>query len=218
MSAAVIDTETNALPDYDRSADAEGQPRLAQLGMILIGHDTEVQSEHSFYVKPDGWSMTPEATAIHGLTNEFLHEHGVPVTIVLEAYTQAIKEGRFIVAFGAQFDCKIMRGELRRAGMDDLFEQTMNICAMRKAGGIITALRPIKDKVTKEVIGWKETKNWPSLKRCREVLGLTSEGAHGALKDATDTLAVYRHLLAQGVDLSPEVHHHAHVEEIRANG
>ena len=218
MSASVIDTETNALPDLKRSADAEGQPRLAQLSMILLNVLGEIEGEQNFYVKPDGWSMSPETTAINGLTDEFLHEHGIPVRDVLEAYSQAILSGRFIIAFNAQFDCKIMRGELRRAGLHDLFEQTRNVCVMRKSGGIITALRPIKDKVTKEIIGHKETNNWPSLERCRDVLGLPHEGAHRGMKDAFDALAVYRHLLTRGVDLTPEVHHHAHVEEIRANG
>lgn len=218
MSAAVIDTETNALPDLKRSADAEGQPRLAQLSMILLDTFGQVHGEQNFYIKPDGWSMSPETTAINGLTDEFLHDHGVPVVEALGAYSTAIMEGRFIIAFNAQFDCKIMRGELRRAGIPDLFEDTRNVCVMRKSGGIITALRPIKDKVTKEVIGWKETNNWPSMERCREVLGLSSDGAHRGMKDAADALAVYRYLLAKGADLTPEVHHHAHVEEIRANG
>lgn len=204
MSAAVIDTETNALPDFKRSADAVGQPRLAQLSMVLIGLTGEIQGEQNFYVKPDGWSMSPEVTAINGLTDEFLHEHGATIVEVLEAYSQVIREGRFIIAFNAQFDCKIMRGELRRAGMSDLFEETRNICVMRKANGII-----LKE-------GGK--KGWPSLARCRDVLGLSHDGAHRGMKDATDALAVYRHLLVQGVDLTPEVHHHANVEEIRANG
>src|SRR5260370_42213362 len=102
MSAAVIDTETNALPDFKRSADAEGQPRLAQLSMILLDITGQVEADHNWYVKPDGWSMSPEVTAINGLTDEFLHEHGFPVVEVLEAYSQTIREGRFIVAFNAQ--------------------------------------------------------------------------------------------------------------------
>jgi len=200
----VIDVETSGKFDFKRSADAPGQPRMAQLAMILIDEDGNVESEHNFYIKPDGWSMDPEAGAVNGLTDEFLEAHGVPVRVALEAYSAMIEAGRFVVAFNAQFDCKQLRGEMRRAGMPDLFEQTRNICVMRKANGVI-----LKE-------GGK--KGWPSLDRCREVLGLTTEGAHGAVKDAMDALAVYRYLRAQGVDLSPEVHHHAQVEEIRRAG
>ncbi len=204
MSASVIDTETNALPDLKRSADAEGQPRLAQLSMILLNVMGEIEGEQNFYVKPDGWSMSPETTAINGLTDKFLHEHGIPVRDVLEAYSQTILSGRYIIAFNAQFDAKMMRGELRRAGMPDLFEQTRNVCVMRKANGVILKA--------------DGKKGWPSLDRCREVLGLSTVGAHGAVKDAYDALSVWRYLKDHGVDLTPEVHHHADVEKIRAAG
>lgn len=203
--AIVVDTETSGRFDFKRSADAEGQPRLAQIAMLLIDdEDGSIESEHSFYIKPDGWTMEAEASAVNGLTDEFLRDHGVPVRDAMEAYSQAILSGRYLIAFNAQWDAKMCRAELRRAGMPDLFEQTRNVCVMRKANGII-----LKE-------GGK--KGWPSLERCREVLGLSSDGAHGAVKDARDALAVWLYLRSQGVDLMPEIHHHAHVDEIRAAG
>jgi hypothetical protein len=102
--------------------------------------------------------------------------------------------------------------------MPDLFEETANICTMRKASGVILKEVPVKDKVTGAIVGTKLTKQWPSLDRCRDVLGISKDGNHRGMKDAADTLAVYRHLRAHGVDMTPEVHHHANVEEIRANG
>jgi len=204
MSAIVIDCETSGVFDFKRSADAEGQPRLAQFAMILIDEEGIIEGEHSFFIIPDGWAMQPEATEKNGLTDDFLRTHGVPVRDALEAYSQAILSGRHVIAFNAQFDCKQMRAELRRADMPDLFEETHNVCVMRKANGVI-----LKD-------GGK--KGWPSLERCRQVLGLSNDGAHGAIKDARDALDVWLYLKSQGVDLTPEVHHHAHVEEIRANG
>lgn len=207
----VVDTEGSGLFDYKRSAEADGQPRLAQLAIVLIDEDGNIEGENNFYVKPDGWSMTPEATEVNGLTDEFLHAHGVPVVDVLMAYSMLIEQGRFLVAHNAQHDTKSLRGELRRAGMPDLFEQTRNVCTMRKANGIIQCKR-IDKKTGQEKLGG----GWPSLDRCREVLGIPTEGSHRGMKDALDALAVYRHLRAQGVDMTPEVHHHADVEKIRA--
>lgn len=210
MKGIVVDVETNGLMDFKRSADAEGQPRMAHFAMILIDDGGNVEGENNFFIAPDGWSMTPETTAINGLTDEYLTLHGVPVKIALDCYSTAIMEGRMVISHGAQFDLKIMRSELRRAGMDDLFEQTPNVCTMRKANGIILCERTDKKTGEKKLVG-----GWPSLNRCRDVLGISTEGAHGAVKDAMDALAVYKHLLAQGVDLTPEVHHHADVESIR---
>ena len=137
IGGLVIDTEGSGLFDYKRSADAEGQPRLAQLAMIRIDADGEVQGEANYYIKPDGWSMSPDATAINGLTDDFLNENGWPIVAVLGLYSAEIKSGRFVVAFNAQHDCKAIRAELRRAGLPDLFEETANVCVMRKANGVI---------------------------------------------------------------------------------
>lgn len=193
MKYAVIDTEGSGLFDFTKPADAEGQPRLAELGMILLRDDLTVEEEYRGLVKPDGWTMTEGATAVNGLTTEYLTEHGKPVVEVLQVYSQAIKEGYAIVAFNAQHDCKTMRAELRRAGLPDLFEETKNICVMRQAKGVIP--RP------------DGKKSWPKLEHCRAFLGLSHDGAHGAGADAAAALAVFRYLHSQGVDLTPDVHY-----------
>ena len=188
----VIDCETNGKPDFKKPADDPSQPRLAQLCMIDVNDRLEIEGEANYYVRPDGWKMEEEASAINGLTDDFLNEHGRPITEVLSEYQNRILNGRAIVAFNAQFDCKTMRGELRRAGLDDLFMKTRNVCVMRKSNGVILKA------------GGK--KGWPSLAEARAFLNLTTEGAHKAVKDAHDALEVFRHLKAQGVDLTPEVH------------
>lgn len=127
----VIDTETNGLPNYTLPADHPDQPRLASLCMIKTDEACEPTSIDTLLIKPDGWEISPELTAINGLTTERCAAEGLPVREVLEAYSAAILEGYILVAFNAQFDAKTMRGELRRAEMPDLFEQTPNICAMR---------------------------------------------------------------------------------------
>lgn len=188
----VIDTESSSLFDFKKPADDPSQPRLAQLCMIDVNDKLEIEGEANFYIRPDGWTMDPKATEVNGLTDDFLNEHGHPITEVLSEYQNRILNGRAIVAFNAQFDCKAMRGELRRAGLDDLFTKTRNVCVMRKANGVILKA------------GGR--KGWPSLQEAREALGLTAEGAHKAVKDCHDALEVFRHLHSKGVDLTPEVH------------
>lgn len=188
----VIDTEGNGLFDFKQPADAPGQPRLAELGMLLLKEDLSIEEEWRGLVKPDGWTMQPEATAVNGLTTEYLLEHGKPIAEVLAIYQQAIREGYAMVAWNAQHDLKQMRAELRRAAMDDLFTQTKNVCVMRKSQGVIP--RP------------DGKKSWPKLEHARAFLKLPDTGAHTAGADAASALAVLRYLHAQGVDLTPEVH------------
>lgn len=189
----IKDTESTGLFDFSKPADAEGQPRIAEIGLLFVNDALEVEREYHAYIKPDGWEMTAEAGAINGLTTEYLMEHGVPIVDALMVYSAALVEGRAVVAHNAQHDCKQTRGELRRANLPDLFEITKNVCTMRKANG--------------HILKANGKKGWPSLKECRAFLKLPEDRPHGAISDARDALAVFRYLRSVGADLTPEVHY-----------
>lgn len=131
MKYAIIDTETSGLFDFSKPADADGQPRLAHLAMILVKDEPTVEHLLEFYVKPDGWEIGAEVSALNGLTTEKLLQIGKPLSEAVEAYAKIIDDGYVIVAFNAQYDTKVMRGEMRRLNVDDRFERTRNICVMR---------------------------------------------------------------------------------------
>jgi DNA polymerase III epsilon subunit-like protein len=137
MSFVVIDCETTGL-FRDAPADAEGQPRLASLAMITVNPRLEVEAEYHALVRPDGWQMPDDISAINGLTTEMLIAGGVPVRNVLDEYFRSIViEERTVVGHNVAFDLKQMRGELRRAGMDDLRRQTESICTMHGMRGYV---------------------------------------------------------------------------------
>lgn len=195
----VVDTEGNGLFRYDLPADAEGQPRLAALAMIFLNESLEIEREWVRLVKPDGWVMSAEAEAINGLSMDRLNAEGVPIAEVLEAYTAAINDGYVVAAHNAQFDCKALRGALRLAGMDDLFERTPNFCTMRKSAGIIPKA------------GGK--KGWPKLSEAKAFLiergrmpADIPDAPHTPLHDALVCVAILRFLHDEGVDLTPEIH------------
>ncbi len=195
MKYAIIDCETNGLPDYKKPADDPCQPRLAALGIILVdvkrsalplpgpALEIVVESEHEFLVKPDGWKMTAGAQAVNGLTDERLEAEGSPVALCLGFYTGAILAGRVVVAYGAQHDCKILRGECRRRELPDLFEQTKNVCLMR-------AVQPLKIPKANSKGGW------PQLDDVLRWLGEKPEPRpHGALVGARCAFKVFSALL-----------------------
>lgn len=191
----VIDTEGSALFDFKRPADAEGQPRLAEIAILYLDENLQIEREYQRLIRPDGWVLHPDAAAVNGLTMERLMAEGVPVGEVLDRYAEAIDAGYAVVAWNAQHDCKAMRAEFRRAGRPDRFEQTANFCAMRKSNGVV--LKP----------GGK--KGWPKLSEACEFIGRARDesGVHRALGDARDCHAVFLYLRDRGVDLTPEVHY-----------
>lgn len=190
----VIDTETTGLFDFKQPADADGQPRLAAAAFILADESGEEISAVKHFIKPDGWEMPDEAFRINGISTEFLDQNGVPVVTVLEEYEGYIRNGLIVIAFNAQFDSKVMRAEMRRAGRDDLFETTPNICMMRSLSPYGKEGMPIMRGFIKlvEACGW---------------FGFALDEAHDALHDARAARQILARLIADGRLPDAKVHY-----------
>lgn len=196
MRYAVVDIESSGLFDFSKPADADGQPRLANLALITLKDDLSTDLVVNLFVKPDGWEMSKEAIGIHGLTMDFLNEKGIPVSAVLDAYVAAVTDGYVIAAFNAQYDTKIMRGELRRADRPDLFEQTPNICVMRALTNVCQIPRATGR-------GYK----FPKLVEACRHFEIEQPEEHTALGDATVTAELLRRLAEMNLLPEPEVHY-----------
>jgi DNA polymerase III epsilon subunit-like protein len=134
-----IDVETSGLFDYTKPADAEGQPRAAQIGMIWLDHDLSTIREAEWLIKPIGWTLEAEAAAVNGLTHELLEAEGGPIDEALRDYARAIDERHVIVGFNAAYDIKLMRGELRRAKLEDRYMLTRTLDVMQGCRKIVDA-------------------------------------------------------------------------------
>jgi DNA polymerase III subunit epsilon len=205
----ILDTETSGLPLRAKKgeppipADAPGQPRLASFAMIATNPDLTVDEDATFctLVCPDGWVMDPGATAVNGLTNERLTAEGLPVRHVLSIYDDMVRAGWVVVAHNAQFDTKVMRGELRRAGMDDLFEQTLNICTMKACRDIVK-MPPSNAMMATGRRGFKGPK---LIEAYRHFYERDFDGAHEAFADAYACLDVFRALMKIGAVPEPSI-------------
>lgn len=249
MGYIITDTEGTGLfetrypenhPDPEKAgktkpSDDPGQPRMAEFAAVLCDDDFNIESTYQSYIQPVGWQNSdrtpllemPEIPLrVHGLSMDFLREHGKPVELALNVFTSAIKEGRILVGFNQQHDGRQVRAEIRHAGRralglsydmpdkevkaalkagghDDLFEETPNICAMRSlsSGAAKIALGKI-----------------PKLNGKGGFLGLVDAAAffdipfasdrrHTALEDATVTAKVAQQLHIRGLLLPAEVHY-----------
>lgn len=191
------DTEGNGLFDYKKPADADGQPRMASLTMIFCDLDLLEQRRYSVFIRPNGWQMTEGATKVNGITDDYLNEHGIPVVEALNEFQSAIDNGYIFAAHNAQHDAKQLRAELRRAGMDDRFEQTKQLCTMRA----MTDICKIPPKGNRG--GYK----WPALSEALLFIGETQLGDHTAHNDAEGCLKLLRYLKRTGQMPEAKVHY-----------
>lgn len=203
----IIDTEGSGLFRFKDEAgnpvpaDAPGQPRLAELVMIFVDADLQVEREYQTYIRPDGWEMSPGATAVNKLTTEFLLANGIPVTEALVEFERAIIEaapegGRIVVCHNAQHDLKQIRAELRRAGRPDLFEITRNICTMRGLTNVC-CIPPN---------GGRGGYKFPKLSEACVHFGFDLLGDHTAFNDARACLQLFRKMHELGVVPDAKIH------------
>jgi|GEM_PF-2345753 len=210
----VFDTETTGLFLFRDDttgepipADDPRQPRMASIAFILCDENGHEMSREKRFVLPDGWSIDgAKASEVNGLTDEFLNENGVPVHEILDMWEGFIEDGLIAVAFNAMFDLKVMRAELRRAGRDDHFEQTMNSCAMR-------SLKPYQDQGLKMNRG-----QYVKLEVACEFFGIVLENAHDAMADTEACRAITEILIRDGNLIPPKVHYHPKHPSRKSNG
>lgn len=198
----VFDTETTGLFIFrDKEtgkpvpADDPCQPRMASFAAILADAEGNEISREKHFIKPDGWSIDGTyAAQVNGLTDEFLNENGISVAEVLDLWESYVERGLIAAAFNAQFDMKMMRAELRRAGRDDMFEKTRNTCLMR-------GLAPYKDE------GLCIVRGYVKLSEACEYFGIVNADAHDAMADAEAALGILKKLIETGRVIEPKVHY-----------
>lgn len=114
MLVLVYDTETTGLVkgfDYTNP----DMPFLASITTILYDDEAHrVVSSINAMVQPDGWTMPEEAGRVNGLTNEVLHQLGVPVSILLPACIALMFKADLCVAHNVIFDTTVIAAALWR--------------------------------------------------------------------------------------------------------
>lgn len=127
-----FDTETTGLPrDWNAPVDRlDNWPRLVQLAWLLYDKNGKKIEGHEHIIKPEGFSIPPESSKVHGITHEMAVAKGEDLRTVLEEFAQGISEAEFLVAHNMSFDEKIMGAEFLRAQIENGLFETERICTM----------------------------------------------------------------------------------------
>lgn len=116
----VYDTETCGIPLWKEPSDHPDQPHIVELAGKLVNIDTRaVVDQMNVIIKPDGWIIPEETTAIHGVTMERAMEDGIPEQEALGLLLE-------MLAIGEQL------GEVELVGHNESFDRRMVRIALKR--------------------------------------------------------------------------------------
>lgn len=184
MPILAFDTETTGLPDFKARSNDPIQPHIVQLALIICDDEGTEQSAHSVIVRPDGWIIPPEMTAIHGISHERAMDEGVSEGLAVEMFIVAQSRVRMRVAHNESFDRRIIRIAMTRAGIERDFIEAIEgrpfFCTCNAAKPVLNL--PPTDRMM--AAGFNGAKP-PKLEECvKHFFDEDLPGAHDALIDA----------------------------------
>ena len=171
------DTETTGLPDWKTPSGSDSQPHIVQLAALLVDNTTrKAIASMDVIIKPNGWVIPEETSAIHGITTEHALKVGIPEDKAIQMFLE-LRANHERVAYNKTFDQRIVRIALKRFFDEKTIEKWAikddHHCSMRLA---------------KEAIGGKQ----PKLVEAYKILcGKDLVGAHNAMADTNASAEVY---------------------------
>lgn len=186
-----FDTETTGLPRRWNApvTDVDNWPRLVQLAWMVCDRDGEIVAKADCLVQPQGFTIPPEVSRIHGITTRMAMEKGRPLKEVMEEFADRIDGVSALVGHNISFDECIVGAEFERLRMMTSLFLKPKYCTMKSS--VDYCKLPGKN-------GFKS----PKLAELHEILfGKGFENAHNALADVEATARCFWELKKRGVVL-----------------
>lgn len=198
MSTIVVDTETTGLPLFKERSNDPRQPHLVQLALISYNDEGAEVSAAAVIIKPDGWTIPEEMTAIHGISHERAMDEGIPEAIAVDMFISGQARAALRVAHNIAFDVRILRIAMTRAGIErdfiEAIEARASYCTCNAAKPVLK-MPPTEKMMAAGMKGYKS----PKLEECiTSFFGETLPGAHDALIDARACGRLFFHLQSLG--------------------
>lgn len=179
----IFDTETTGLAKFNLPLSDASQPRLVQLGCILVDDECNIVSEFGCIVKPEGFVIPKIVSDIHGITHEYAMKVGVYYEFALKTFLHLLNSCNAIIAHNLKFDKHVLDCEFTKVAGRGIREK-IEYCTMLNSTPICAI--PHKTRA-----GYK----WPKLQEAyKHFYGKEFVGAHSALHDVRATLEVYKAL------------------------
>ncbi|HBO2628212.1 TPA: 3'-5' exonuclease [Pseudomonas aeruginosa] len=144
MNPNVLDTETTGLPAWNDPSDAPHQPHLVEVAAILFSDQGKELDRFSAIIKPEGWAISPEVAALHGITHEMAMDVGISEAEALEGFLAIHARADLRVAHSANFDDRIIRIAISRyhgKTFADHYKAGPRYCTAQNARSIVALPR-----------------------------------------------------------------------------
>ena len=180
MNLLFVDTETSGFAKFSLPADDPTQPHLVQLAAILTDPTGRPLNTFGLLIKPEGWEIPAEATAVHNITTAMCHEHGVKLAGAVNLLLRLLTGNVTMVAHNLRFDQMVLRTAVARSGC--AWPEVPTYCTMLAATPIVGLPNP----------NGRRGNKWPQLKEAyRHFTGKEPEVTHDALADVRSCMEVF---------------------------
>ena len=181
------DTETTGLPDWKTPSGGDNQPHIVQLAALLVDEDTrKIADSMDVIVKPDGWVIPEDMTAIHGITQEQAMDEGIPESVALDTFLDMCGK-HDLLAHNRTFDKRIIRIATKRYTNEDVIDAWHNIDKEQHACTML-----MSNKIMKLKQEGSNRPKYPTLEEAYKYFtGKELEGAHNAMVDAKACMEIY---------------------------
>lgn len=187
--ALAFDTETTGLPLFKEPSEHPDQPHIVQLAAVLVDLDSHRElASMDVIVKPNGWTIPAEVSAIHGITQEQALDVGIPEETAVEMLL-ALWAQRMRIAHNESFDARIVRIACMRHAPDfaDMWKAGNAACTQLLSTPILKLPPTEKMKAAKRF----HHKSANLSEAYEFFTGRKLENAHSAMADTRACLEVF---------------------------
>lgn len=186
MKLLFVDTETTGLPKNWKApaTDIDNWPRVVEFAAIKILMGSLFRENHESILKPDGFSIPSEASAVHGLTTEIATAEGADRDSELRALYEDMEKADFICGHNVDYDVNCLKAEFVRLELPLIDYKTLD--TMKQTRSLFS--------------------KWPKLAELYlAVKGEPMIDAHRAAADIAATYECFLWLVAHGVIELPKM-------------
>jgi DNA polymerase III epsilon subunit-like protein len=184
-----FDVETTGLPnDYRLTSDNfEHWPRIVQISWMLTDDNYNLLKKEDFIIKPNGFVIPEIATQIHHITNEDAFQKGIKLETALSIFIRDVFAATHIIGHNVSFDMNVVRAELYRMHVKDIFNGKQTVCTMKASANFCK-------------IPGKTGYKYPTLQELHmKLFGNKFEDAHNAYNDVVATQRCFVELIKKGI-------------------